>query len=245
MKVIASIEARMGASRLPGKTLADIAGRPVLLCIIERLRMAGNLDGIIVATTKAPEDEMLASVAAQAGVPVFRGSQDDVLKRVLEAQQSQGSDVVVEICGDCPLLDPDIVDQAVATFLANDCDLVATGAKQSFPQGTEVHVFQVDALAEIVSITNDPAHREHVALYFHEHPERYRIIHLMAPAILQRPEQRLQLDYPEDLDLVRQVYTALMPEFGLGFRTADILHFLDNNPEIARLNNNCVERLAR
>lgn len=245
MKIVASIEARMGSSRLPGKMTADIGGRPTLVRVIERLRQAQRLDAIVLATSTAAEDERLAALADAEGIPCFRGSEDDVLERVAEAHRMMGSETVVQVCGDCPLLDPDIVDQAVETFRANDCDLVATGAQQSYPQGTEVSVFAFAALSDLAATTRDPAHREHVTLGFHEQPEHYRVVHLMAPMVLQAPDLRLQLDYPEDLELIRRVYGALEPALGPRFRTADILNLIRENPDLAAINSHCEERAVR
>lgn len=244
MRVVASIEARMGSSRLPRKMVADIAGRPTLARVIDRLKETQTVDEIVLATTASPEDETLVRIADAEGITASKGSEDDVLGRVVNAHRMMNSEVVVQVCGDCPLLDPDIVDQAVELYRANECDLIAAGVKRSFPQGTEAQVCSLKALVAIAATTSDSACREHVTLYFHKHSQRYRIIHLMAPAALQRPEQRLQLDYAEDLELIRTVYAALEPKFGHKFRTADILAFLDCHPEVAHLNSHCVERPA-
>ena len=155
------------------------------------------------------------------------------------------SNIVVEICGDCPLIDPEIIDQAVETYKANKADMVAVGAMQSFPQGTEVQVFSRDALANANSKTIDPAHREHVTLYFHENPEKFDILHLMAPISLQAPELRLQLDYPQDLELINQIYRHLEPSLYQTFRTADILSLIEQFPDLADINSDCEERAVR
>ncbi|MCG8509228.1 MAG: glycosyltransferase family protein [Rhodospirillales bacterium] len=245
MRTVASIEARMGSSRLRGKMTADIVGRPVLVRVIERLRQTQSLDAIVLATSTADDDRELAVLAETEGIVCFRGGEDDVLGRVAEVHGKMGSETVVQICGDCPLLDPDIVDQAVEVFSANACDLVAAGAKQSFPQGTEVNVLAFDALSDLAATTQDPAHREHVTLGFHEQPDRYRVLHLMAPKALQAPELRLQLDYPEDLELIRRIYGALEPKMGPRFRTADILSLIREDPRLARINRHCDERAVR
>lgn len=235
----------MGSSRLPGKMTADIAGKPALIRVIERLNQAKSLDGIVLATSINSADDVLADIAAGQGISVFRGSEEDVLKRVCEAHAMMESDIVVEICGDCPLIDPEIIDQAVETYKANKTDMVAVGAKQSFPQGTEVQVFSADTLAEANSKTNDPAHREHVTLYFHENEEKFDILHLMAPKSLQAPELRLQLDYPQDLELISQIYCRLEPSLHQTFRTADILSLIKQFPDLADINSDCEERAVR
>ena len=245
LRVVGSVEARMGSSRLSGKMMLDLVGQPVILRVLERLDQAESLDGIVLATTKNPEDDVMAETVANAGFAVFRGSEKNVRERVVEAQRFMKSDITVEICGDCPLLDPHVVDLAVDTFFANDCDVVSCGSSQSYPQGTEVQVFTTDALAAIKEKTDDPATEEHVALYFHENPGLYRTIHLIAPRTLQAPNIRLQLDYEEDLQLIREVYRILLPRYGEFFGIKEVLDLLDERKELAEINGQCQERAPR
>ena len=148
-RVVASIEARMGSSRLSGKMLADVAGQPALLRVLERLKRAATLEALVVATTVEAYDEPLVDLARGTGVPCFRGSEDDVLGRVVGAHRMMGSDVVVEITGDCTLIDPEVVDLGVSTFLANDADVVTNVVKPSFPMGIDVQIFRLAALADV------------------------------------------------------------------------------------------------
>src|SRR5207253_5874694 len=171
----------MGSSRFPGKVLADVAGRPALAWVLERLRQSTALDELVLATTDTAADDALDDWAAEASLPVHRGSEEDVLQRVVDAQASRGSEVVVEVTGDCILLDPELIDVGVATFLGNDCDIVSSAWKPSYPNGVNVQVFRLSDLAEVARTVDDPVVREHVSLYFYEHPERYRPIHLFAP----------------------------------------------------------------
>lgn len=245
MKVVASIEARMGSSRLPGKVLADICGRPALGHLIDRLRSCRMIDDIILATSIATRDNTLEDWAKSEGLEVYRGSEGDVLQRVVGAHHFMGSDVVVEVTGDCPLLDPDVIDLGVETFLANDCDVVTNARVPSFPQGADVQVFRLDALADVESRIVDPAVREHVSLYFYENPSIYRIIHLVADRSRKRHELRLQLDYAEDLAFIREVYSRLLPQFGSVFGVREILQLIDREPHLCFINANCVEKPLR
>ena len=204
----------MGSSRLPGKVLADIHGRPALARLHARLRQSERLDGIVLATTENPADDALAEWADSAGLACFRGSEDDVLRRVVEAHRLMNSDVVVEVCGDTPLIDPGVIDMAIDTFSANECDVVSTTWAPSFPQGIDAQVFPLRALEDVEARVTDPAVREHVSLHFYENPARYRVIHLMAPPRWRAPELRCQLDYPEDLRFINEVYARLAPRFG-------------------------------
>jgi spore coat polysaccharide biosynthesis protein SpsF len=244
VKVVASIEARMNSSRYPGKILADISGQPTLTRLVRRLRRCRTLDGVVVATTASPADDPVVAWAGAEGVACFRGSEDDVLGRVVGAHAMMGSDVVVELTGDCPLTDPAVVDLAVDTFLANGCDVVSTTQKRSFPPGVDAQVFRADALAEVAALSDDPAVREHVSLYFYEHPERYRILHLVAPGPW-RGDVRLLVDYPEDMDLMRAIWRQLEPAFGDAFTTGDVLDLMRREPRLAELNRHCAVKAVR
>lgn len=244
-RVVASIEARMGSSRLPGKVLANINGVPALTRLIRRLQQCRTLDDIILATSTSAADDVLEQWAVANGIRVFRGSENDVLARVVGAQRAARSDIAVEVTGDCPLLDPDVIDLGVETFFANECDVVTNGRIPSYPQGADVQVYRLLDLAEVAASIDDPAVREHVSLYFYENPQRYRTIHLIAPRTWCAPEQRLQLDYPEDLELIRAVYARLEPQFGDAFRVPQILSLLSSEPALAAINAHCVEKAVR
>jgi len=245
-RVVASIEARMGSSRLPGKVLMDVAGQPALTRLLTRLRAVPNLDGIVLATTTAPADDALEAWAAREGVACFRGSEDDVLGRVVGAQRLAGGEIVVEVTGDCTLLPPDVIELGIATFLANDADVVSNvGPVQTFPMGADVQVFPLSLLEEVAATVDDPAVREHVSLFFYENPERYRLQFIVAPLAWRRPDWRLQLDYPKDHALIEAVVRALEPEHGPAFGLGPIVDFLERRPDVLALNAHCEEKAAR
>lgn len=244
-RVVASIEARMGSSRLPGKVLADIRGVPALTRLWRRLKMTRGLDDVVLATSVAPEDDALEAWARANGVACYRGSEDDVLDRVVQAQRMMGSDIIVEITGDCPLLDPEVITLGIDSFFANDCDVATNARIPSFPQGADIQVFRRTDLELVAETIFDPAVREHVSLYFYENPDKYRILNLIAPPSWQAPEQRFQLDYAEDLAFIREVYARLEPDYGDGFGVARILELLEREPDIRSLNAHCVEKPVR
>jgi spore coat polysaccharide biosynthesis protein SpsF len=245
-RVVASIEARMGSSRLPGKVLADIQGKPALSHLVDRLRRCRRLDDIVVATTTAHGDDDIEAWARDSGIACWRGSEDDVLQRVVDAQHAMRSDIVVEITGDCIVTDPEIVDLGIDTFFAHDCELVSNcGTTLTWPMGVYVQVFPFDLLADVAQRIDDPAVREHVSLYFYEHPEKYRLIEILAPERWRAPELRLQLDYAEDLHLLREIHARLSPLHGDGFGIEEIMALLRHEPELAVINAACVEKAAR
>jgi len=244
-KVVASIEARMGSSRLPGKVLMDINGRPSLSRLVERLRACKKLDDIIVATSTDPRDQAIINWAEGEGVKTYRGSEDDVLQRVVDAQKFMNSDVVVEVTGDCPLLCPEVIDMGVATFFANQVDVVTNARVPSYPMGADLQVFRTSDLDWVAKNINDPAVREHVSLYFYEQPQKYRVMHLMAPPRWEAPRYRLQLDYEQDLAFIRAVYARLEPVHGGVFGLEEIMALLKREPKLVEMNIDCEEKSAR
>jgi spore coat polysaccharide biosynthesis protein SpsF len=244
MKIVATIEARMESTRLPGKTVAPILGRPMLELLIERLRRAQRVDQIVVATTDHPADAVIEELAHKLGAGCFRGSSDDVLARVLKAAQAFGADILVEMTGDCPLLDPVVVDEAVAIFLAGGFDYVSNVVERTYPRGLDTQVYAVATLAEVDQLTQDPPDRENVSLYIYEHPERYRLGHLYAPAPLRRPDLRLTVDTQADLDLVRAIYERLYPA-DPAFSTAAVVRLLEREPELADINRHIRQKAVR
>jgi spore coat polysaccharide biosynthesis protein SpsF len=243
-KIVASVEARMGASRLPGKVLADICGKPALSRLLSRLRRCELVQDIILATSVSPKDDAVASWAESEDMKCYRGEENDVLKRVVQANKIMNSDIVVEIWGDMPLLDYELVDHGISTFLNNDCEVVTTTCKPSYPIGIDVVVFRMKDLEWVEKNVFDTVVREHVSLYFFQHPERYRVINLFAPEMLFAPEKRFVLDYPEDLEFIRAIYAALEPEHGDTFGTAEILGLLERDPRLAEINQHIGKKTA-
>lgn len=244
MKVTAIIEARMKSTRLPGKNLRPILGRPMLEMLIERLKRCRMLDGIVVATTPDVTDDVIEVLCGKLGVSCFRGSMEDVLDRVLRAAQSVDADVIVEITGDCPLTDPGIVDQAVEFFLGNKYDYVSNVLQLTYPLGIAVQVFPVKVLEEVSRLTQDPADREHVSLYIYEHPERYALHNIESGLPEKYRNYRLTVDTSEDFALICAIFEALYPDkpaFDLG----DMLAFLDSNPALLELNRGIQQRFVR
>lgn len=235
----------MGSSRLPGKVLKDIAGRPALTRLLSRLRLCDTLDDVVVATSTSPADDAVEIWAKAEGVACYRGSEDDVLQRVAEAHQKMNSDIVVEITGDCILTDPEVVDIGVTTFLSNEVDYVSNVVRPAYPTGICVQVFATNQLLDVANRIHDTAVREHVSLYFYEHPEIYKIIHLFPPRRWWAPELRLCLDYPEDLELNRAIYERLQPQYGDAFGIDEIIRLLRTYPELQRINQHCQEKLVR
>lgn len=230
----------MGSTRLPGKVVLEAAGRPLLAHMIHRVSRCRSLDGIVVAATSGQADDRIAGLVERMGVKCFRGSEEDVLGRVLQAAESYDTDVIVELTADCPLIDPDIIDQTVGLFRETEPDFCWTCG---YPIGLDVRVFPTERLAEVDRLTDDPADREHVSLYFWEHPDDYRIVELVADPIHQDTID-LVVDTPEDLTLVREVFERLRPRFP-AFGLSEILLLLHAHPELREINRGVVRKPVR
>jgi spore coat polysaccharide biosynthesis protein SpsF len=236
VKVVASIEARMGSSRLPGKNGRLLAGRPMLARLIGRLKASTAIDVICLATTTEPEDDRLVALARAEGIEVHRGSTSDVMGRVLGAAESVDADVVVEITGDCPLSDPGIIDAVVHRYARGGFDYVANILDVlTFPAGFDVQVFSRELLSDAAGLTADPQDREDVTRFFYRNPARYRLLNLRAPVELDRPQYWLCVDYPEDFALVAALYEELLPISPL-FSARQIIDHLDRHPALAASN---------
>lgn len=249
-KIVASIEARMGSSRLPGKVLMEINNKPVLQILIERLSRSKIIDEIIIASTTNPLDEKIEELGRKLNIHVYRGSENDVLERVVEAVKSVSGDIIVEITGDCPLIDPEVVDYVLNEYLDNypkydyvtNIGYVENEVRQ-IPIGMDVRVFSFKDLNHISEITDDPEDREHVSLYFFRTgKDRYNLYNVGIPDKWKRDyNSRLTLDTAEDFVVIKKIYEALNRK-KKDFNLEDILNFLDTNIDILRINSEVVQK---
>lgn len=235
LRVVATIEARMASTRLPGKVMREIVGVPMLGHLITRLEACESVDEIVVASTTRMDDDAIEDYCRSRGTPVFRGDEDDVMGRVLNAAESRSADVIVETTGDNPLLDPETVDHHVETYLANTADYVSNVVIPSYPDGMDVQVFSAETLRRSEQVARDPLDREHVTRHIRQHAEQFPRINVIAPLALRRPDLCVTVDVPADFEVVRHALEALYSPTR-AFTCAELIAFLDGNAEIARLN---------
>jgi spore coat polysaccharide biosynthesis protein SpsF len=244
MKTAAIIQARMTSTRLPGKIVAPILGRPMLELLIERLRRARSLDEVIVATTSNATDDVVEELCTRIGAGCFRGSEDDVLNRVLGAAHAYAVDVIVEITGDCPLIDPEVVDQLVELYREGNADYVSNVLKRTYPRGLDTQVFPTSVLEEVNRLTQDPVDHEHVSLYIYEHPERFRLRNLESGLPEHDWNLRLTVDTPADFALIKTIYEELYPR-NQAFGLRDVLGLFDRRPELPEINRDIKQKTVR
>ncbi len=232
--VIAFIQARMSSSRLPGKVLKTVMNKPLLLWQIERLSKAAILDEIVVATSDSFEDDPIFELCQQNGVSCFRGSLNDVLGRIYFAAQRHNATTAVRLTGDCPLLDYRIVDRVVREHFTYGADVTSNSKKPIYPDGMDVEVCSFEALERAYSSASKLSEREHVTLFFYNHPEQFFVRHCKALKE-NLSHLRLTVDEAEDFEKVRLIIEALAPVNPF-FSLEDILEFLRQHPEVESLN---------
>lgn len=235
MSVVAILQARTSSSRLPGKVLLPIIGQPMILQQVDRLARCETLDRLVVATSRDESDDILAAHLTAEGVSVHRGPLDDVLARFAGALGALAPEAehVVRLTGDCPLVDPAVVDATVRLHLAEGADYTSNCAVPTFPDGLDVEVLRTTALRAADAEARLHSEREHVTPFVRSRPERFRQAELRAH--VDRSHLRLTVDTPADLALVRAVYEALHPRdpaFGLDA----VLALLDARPDLVALN---------
>lgn len=234
-KVVAIVEARMTSTRLPGKHLLEADGVPMLGHLIARLKSTGNIERVVVAMTNNKEDDILESSAKNLGAEVFRGSEYDVMKRVLDAAQSVGANIICEVTGDCPIVDVNLVDQAIETFLANESVEYLNNGRLGLPDGMGVQVFTTEILSKSEKMTRDPLDREHVTLHIRKNPQIFSAMYLAPPSNLKRPNISVTLDEKSDYHLLKKIVEYFGPTKPL-FSCLEVIHLLEKNPEWLEIN---------
>lgn len=234
-RVVAVVEARMTSSRLPGKVLLPAGGQPLLQVLVERLRRVPRLDQIVIATTVNATDQPIVVLAARLGVPVFRGSEEDVLERVVKCLQAHRAEICVEVTGDCPLADPAIVDEALDAFAGAPDRVYVSNSDphRSVPAGLDVQVFSAAALHQLDRETRDPADREHVSYGFYrpESGDRWRPHFIQHASTAGAKKLWLSLDHREDYELIKALHeevSATTPDYG----AREIIAWVRAHPEL-------------
>jgi len=228
------VQARRGSTRLPDKVLADIAGKPLLSYVIERVKMNRKVKNVILATTTNKEDDLLEKIAKEHEVIFFKGDAEDVLSRFVAVAETYASDVLVRITADCPLIDFRIIDEVVGHFEEKAADYIFV---EGYPRGLgDVELLTLKALkrAEIETSKNQSYYREHVVTYLLEHPESFKLRIIKAPDKFKRVNYRLCVDEIADLILIRKIYEHFLPR--TDFSSEEIINYLDKNPDLARIN---------
>ncbi len=240
--IVAIIQARMASTRLPGKVLVDIAGQPMLARVVERTRRARTVDTVVVATTVDATDDAVVAFCKQRGYSYVRGHRTDVLDRFYQAAREFLAAVIVRITADCPMIDPDVIDETVHAFLDAEppYDLVANRLAEgrTLPIGLDTEVCSFEALETAWQEATDAYEREHVLPFIYEHRDRFRV--LLYRGREDWGQLRWTVDAPEDLEVIRRVFA----HFGRrdDFSWLEVLDLFQRDPSLASLNANVEHR---
>lgn len=238
------IQARMMSTRLPGKVLMPVMGKPLLEYQIERLQRVRRADDIIIATTKNDTDQPIVDLADRLGIKVFRGSEEDVLSRYFGAAKENDLDVVVRITSDCPLIDPAVVDDVIGAYLENaeNCDYVSNCLSRTFPRGMDTEVFPFSLLEQVCCEAIEQPYREHVTPYIYEDNQRFRLMNV----VFRRDEShhRWTVDTSEDLKLIEHILETLYP-INRYFELEDVLVLMSAHSNWFEINSQIEQKKLR
>lgn len=229
----------MDSTRLPGKVLKKVVGKPLLELEIERLQRVKLKDEIIIAITCNPQDDPIVALCEKLKIPYYRGSENDVLSRYYEAAIEFKSDVIVRVTADCPLIDPDITNQVIQKYLESGKDYVSNTLKRTFPRGLDTEVFSFQCLEKAFNETKRPSDREHVTPYIYKNPDIFRC--LGVESAVDRSRFRWTVDTMEDFNLIKTIYESVYHRNPL-FLSEELYLLYDKHPEWTKINSHIKQK---
>ena len=235
MKTVAIVQARMGSTRFPNKVMQPICGIPMIGLLLERLAKAKRIDQIVLATSEDQRNEPLATYVRELGYAVYQGSEDDVLGRYYQAAKEAKADTVVRITGDCPLIDPVLVDAVIAKFLDSGVDYASNVSPPTYPDGLDAEAFRFSVLERAWKEARAPAEREHVSPFMQD-AARFHLVNVSHHADLS--SERWTVDEPEDFEVVARVFEHFDPK--RDFSWQDVMRLRHERPEYFAANRHLV-----
>jgi len=240
-KVLCLIQARMGSSRLPGKVMKEINGKSMISIIVNSLKKSQYITKIIVATSDNLSDDIFVEHLKKNKIDYFRGSEQDALSRFYFAAKKENPELVVRITGDCPLIEPKIVDQVIEHAIKEKSDYCSNVEQRTFPRGYDTEVFTFNALEKMFYEAKDPSEREHVTLFINNNPELFNIQGMVAPSDKQHPEWRICVDTMEDFDLIKKIFEHYPTRDVIEYD--DIINLFTKYPQLSKINENVKQKL--
>jgi spore coat polysaccharide biosynthesis protein SpsF len=238
IKVVTVIQARMGSSRFPGKVILPLAGKSLLVRMVERVNASKNCGRVVVATTYLENDDPIIDICKKNSIPFFRGHPTDLLDRHLNVGKKYDADAIVKIPSDCPLIDPFVIDKVIKYYMDNiaSFDYVSNLHPATYPDGNDVEIFSIESLEKAWEEADKQLEREHTTPYFWENPDKFNIGNVLWETGLDYSmSHRWTIDYEEDYKFIETIYNELHnnnPFFSLN----DILMLLKEKPEISKIN---------
>jgi spore coat polysaccharide biosynthesis protein SpsF len=227
------IQARTGSTRLPGKVLKELCGKPVLWHVWNRVSRARKVDDIIIATTTLPEDNLIQDFCELNNISFYRGSSNDVLSRYYYAAQKYNAETIIRITADCPVIDPIIIDNMINVYQAETIDYMSNGMVRTFPRGLDAEIFSFSILERTHNEAKLEYEREHVTPYIYKHPEIFSLKSFLNNIDLSF--HRWTLDTEEDFELIKIIYDSLYSKETI-FLLDDILRLFKDKPELLEIN---------
>ena len=234
--IVTIVQARSGSTRLPGKIFLPLAGEPLLVRMVQRVRSAKLVGRVVVASTTDPADDRTEELCRINDIPCYRGHPTDLLDRHFQCGKTFAADVVLKIPSDCPLIDPALIDRVIGKYLTSQADYVSNLHPPSYPDGQDVEVMPLHVLEQAWRESNRDFEREHTTPYVWERPAKFRIVNVEWETGQDLSmTHRMTIDYPEDYEAIRRIYDALFPKnpwFGL----TEIMQLLRDKPELCAIN---------
>lgn len=221
-----------------------LAGKPALLRLVQRIALSRYVDEVVVATTTNETDNPIAELCENNKIKYFRGSEDDVLKRVLDAAKSVKAHFIVEVTGDCPLLDYRHIDELCREYEKEEFDYIANNTIRSYPDGFDVQLFPVEILERVDKLTNDPVDRVHVSYFIYTHPEIFKCRNVKAEGKMDWPELAVTLDEKEDYLLINRIFEELITK-NENFSAEDVVDLLRSNSDWVNINSHIKRKSAQ
>lgn len=244
MRTVIINQARMTSTRLPGKVLKEVMGKPLLEYQIERLKKVKQADDLVIATTINESDQPIIELCKKLNINYYRGSEEDVLSRYYEAAKQYQADVIVRVTSDCPLIDPAVVDEVINNFRKSTgkYDYVSNTLERTYPRGMDTEVFSIEALKEAYDKAVLTPEREHVTLYIYSHPEKFRLFSVKYKK--DESSHRWTVDTEEDFILIKAILEELYPQKP-DFTMEDCLELMVKRPELIKINQHVQQKGCR
>jgi len=235
MKIIAAIQARFTSKRLPGKVMLELENKPVIWHIYQRLKSTPSIDNVVLSIGDADENQIIKTFAQNEKIPIYQGSEVDVIERLYKTTEIFGGDLMIRITADCPLVDPKIVENMIQFYKKDPkkFDIITNCKKPTFPHGFDVEIYSKKILKEMNQNINDKRLREWFPVYIDKNLEKFKIHHFTNDKNLS--SYRLTIDYPEDYKLIKKIFAEFYSK-NKNFGMEDIICFLRNKPELLEIN---------
>jgi len=240
-RILCLIQARMDSSRLPGKVMKEINGRSIISIIVNSLKKSQYITKIVVATSNNQSDDIFVEHLKKNKIEYFRGSENDALSRFYFAAKKENPDLIVRITGDCPLIEPKIVDQVIENAIIKKSDYCSNVEKRTFPRGYDTEVFTFNVLEKMFHESKNPLEREHVTLFINNNHNLFNIQGIVAPPEKQYPEWRICVDTKDDFKLIKKIFEYYPTKEII--RYDDIISLFTKYPELPKINENVKQKL--